>query len=1642
MRPFPTRSRVAGPPSRRAPVLILATALVATLIGTAVPAAAAPAGPAADKPKAATPTEAEATAKAGTEAKRTGKRVEITSKRTENEEIWANPDGTFTSEQSLVPTRVYRSGKLIPLDTGLQKQKDGRIAPKATRSELTFSGGGSTPLVTMRKDGRDITLTWPKPLPVPTLNGNSATYAEVLGGVDLRVAADATGFSHQLVVKTREAAADPALASIEFGLKGHGVTLRKEQNGELKALDSAGQPLFTSVKPQMWDSGADQPLPAAPAKSFAESALKQSAPAQAPSTAAGTPTAPSVDRVPAVDGISLRTKEADLGVDLKGDRLTLTTDRRLLTAPDTKFPVVIDPVWRDDWRSAWALAYKHNGIPGSAGRSYWNGGTLSKDARVGCAKDPDYGYAVVCVKTFFQIGMGDLAGKQILDSTFRIQQRHSGAWNCKSGDIQIWDTDAITGSTSWNSQPAWKRMVDSSSQSYGGRNCTSDGSLLELDVTSAVSDAARWNWPAWTMGLKSSNDTVDVSWRKMIADSARISTRFNTLPNAPAERSMEPSVECQGGVMGKSDEVVFRARISDAEDNGLKAEFHYWKADDYGTLKAPKVDVANGGVALLRIPLSELTGASYRWDVRGLDEAGAGPWAGQCVFSIDRERPSKLPGVNSVQFPPNEDVNTGYARTEGTFTLTNGGASDVTQYQWFTAADPVVRTVNAAAAPDGATQIKYTPNAAGPHSLYVRSLDAAGNRSDLKPYHFYAKRKAERDKHGDLNGDGIVDIWSVDPGSGQLWMVPGKGNGTFGEPRAVEKGNFANAVSLSQWGSFGEDFYEDLVVLRPSDEDTATNKLYVYRGTGDGTLQDPEATRIELKAKDNVHWSQAQQALAIGSVNDDNADGRIGEDDHTDMLVKDEKGVLWLYYGTGGASLVPRNMPPVPLGNADWQNMTLIAPGDLNGDTLPEIWARDKTTGKIHQYTSRKATDAASPAAMDLTVYGDPAVRTSAIATDFTGSAFPNLYSLGDFEKDGFADLWSRDGSGVVNKYPGRQPVNGSVFGPAVQVAVSGTPWSECASVPSATSASQVKLCGPILAKFKAKGGATQFGKPSGNVTETADGGRFVHIRTNGMTVDNASIYWHPSTGAWLTMNAIRQKWMSLGAEKSFLGYPTSDENLTFDQVGWFSTFTGSGGNGAIYWSAETGPWSVHGTIYSKYLATGGPGGWLGYPTTDETNNADGIGRFNHFRHRGQTYDTASIYWTTETQKAWSVRGAIRGKWVGMGAEKSWLGYPQSDEYDVAGGPREDFKGGYIRHNSTTGATDEHKSDDRTTHLRNDLAGDFNGDGRSDMATVYDFGNETTALYTLRANEGGGFMAPVLAFNSGPRNFNAASAQWVAGDFNGDGRDDLVALYGYDGGANALFTFLGQADGTFKSLPRSAYVAPGNWDAFKAKLVAGDFNGDGRADVGMFYDHGGSTGSHTYLSKPDGTFSGSFFSWRSANGGWYWNESKQVAGDFNGDGRDDILAMYGFGDGTVAAYTLLARPDGGFADPVKSWTRKPGDWNYNASKLTAGDYNGDGRADAAIMFDYGNGRSALFTLTGRPDGGVNDDFVSWTRESGWWGSSLGNLVSGDTDKDGRADVSVMYNTAKGATSAYTFKARPDGGFNDHLRSWEATPGTW
>jgi uncharacterized protein with LGFP repeats len=165
------------------------------------------------------------------------------------------------------------------------------------------------------------------------------------------------------------------------------------------------------------------------------------------------------------------------------------------------------------------------------------------------------------------------------------------------------------------------------------------------------------------------------------------------------------------------------------------------------------------------------------------------------------------------------------------------------------------------------------------------------------------------------------------------------------------------------------------------------------------------------------------------------------------------------------------------------------------------------------------------------------------------------------------------------------------------------------------------------------------------------------------------------------TMSAVDDKYRELGGPSGFLGQPVdegagSDEMDTFDRRGRVRDFQG----GSIYWSAGTGAHEVHGLIRVKWAQLGGERSFLGFPLTDETGTPDGVGRFNHF-------EGGSIYWTPSTN-AHEVHGEIRNKWQSMGWETSFLGYPTSDEKPGPQGQGRisSFQGGAIHWTPEQGA--------------------------------------------------------------------------------------------------------------------------------------------------------------------------------------------------------------------------------------------------------------------------------------------------------------------------------------------------------------------
>lgn len=123
------------------------------------------------------------------------------------------------------------------------------------------------------------------------------------------------------------------------------------------------------------------------------------------------------------------------------------------------------------------------------------------------------------------------------------------------------------------------------------------------------------------------------------------------------------------------------------------------------------------------------------------------------------------------------------------------------------------------------------------------------------------------------------------------------------------------------------------------------------------------------------------------------------------------------------------------------------------------------------------------------------------------------------------------------------------------------------------------------------------------------------------------------------------------------------------------------GPHGGRMFTSAQGTFEVYGAIFDKYHSIGLQKSVLGYPISEETGTPDGVGRFNTFEH-------GSIYWTPTTG-AHVVYGAIRDRWSALGWEKSYLGFPLSDELDFdEGGRVNQFQGGQIYWWPDTGAID------------------------------------------------------------------------------------------------------------------------------------------------------------------------------------------------------------------------------------------------------------------------------------------------------------------------------------------------------------------
>ncbi|MGE0860544.1 MAG: beta strand repeat-containing protein [Gammaproteobacteria bacterium] len=377
-------------------------------------------------------------------------------------------------------------------------------------------------------------------------------------------------------------------------------------------------------------------------------------------------------------------------------------------------------------------------------------------------------------------------------------------------------------------------------------------------------------------------------------------------------------------------------------------------------------------------------------------------------------------------------------------------------------------------------------------------------------------------------------------------------------------------------------------------------------------------------------------------------------------------------------------------------------------------------------------------------------------------------------------------------------------------------------------------------------------------------------------------------------------------------------------------------------------------------------------------------------------------------------------------------------------------------------------------------AGDVNGDGFDDVLIGAHFadpnGEQSGASY-LVFGRAAGFAATLnLGTLDGTNGFrldgvapadNAGIAVGGAGDFNGDGFDDLlIGAQGADprgGYSGAAFLVFGRANGFPAALQLASLdgvngvrldgVAPVDLTGI-AVSAAGDINGDGFDDLligARGADFGGTYAGASYvvfgragslpatfdLASLDGT---NGFRVDGANTGDTSGHALDALGDVNGDGFDDLLVgafaatpngtrsgssyvVFGQRDGFAASFDLGAldgsngfRLDGAAAS------------DYSGLAVSgAGDVNGDGYADILIgafgADDNGSDAGASYLVFGRADGfaatldlGNLDGRDGFRLDGVAPGDRSGYAVSaaGDVDGDGFDDLLVGADRSDGA----------------------------
>ncbi|MFF2273772.1 LamG domain-containing protein [Agromyces sp. NPDC058136] len=695
--------------------------------------------------------------------------VEVTGERTPWSTTWATSEGPIRLEQSVSPSRTSVTGEWTDIDTTLEVDAEtGVVSPIAPVFEIELNGGTGRPLGAITREGKRIEVGSPVRLPVPDIVDGRATY-RIADGVRLIVTVneDGTGFFPVFELATPEAAGTlSSLLSAQRAAAGglpaggnnalqlvfpvsmpSGLHLEADGNAA-NVVDELGETHFVVPPPVMWDSAAAErrgpELLEVRAATGAIGAVDDRLAAPLPG-----------DRV---SQMALHVESASVAVD---------PDEAMLTAPETVWPVYLDPGFNGKPAADW-IAVRTGGYTGSL----YNWGDISSTMR---GEGAGYCSSTASCNTQFTQrliwefdgldAVRGMVGSDVISASFTVNGEHSYSCAATTTDMHVL-LEGVSAGQTWGSHNWHQWTLYSSRTEAHSASCGNQG-YRSFDATSAVKHLAEYDWSTLPLGLKARDESTMTGWKRFRHD-ATLSVSYNRPPNAPSSLKItnpdSPSCVTGGGrPFINSTTPTLSAIVSDPDGQIVNSRFKLVSTAAPSTLlwdeAAAEWEAASGTRFHSTLRSGVLShGGTYAWRVQAGDWALLSPFSAWCEFTVDTEKPNP-PTVTAVTSGPNIQAvyepnrERGGKGLKGKFRIGPNGSSDVVAFR-VSFGDPNALTSTTVAA--GASfDVEHIPARSGPMTLYVESVDRAGNVSPTRTtYQFEVASPVE-----DV-------IWKLDEGSG------------------------------------------------------------------------------------------------------------------------------------------------------------------------------------------------------------------------------------------------------------------------------------------------------------------------------------------------------------------------------------------------------------------------------------------------------------------------------------------------------------------------------------------------------------------------------------------------------------------------------------------------------------------------------------------------------------------------------------------------------------------------------------------------------------------------------------------------------------------------------------------------------------